>query len=127
MLVLFKYFVIKYSYCKMPWTADLKKMKKGKFLEEKSISFIARELSRSRTAVRNYSKDAESYGTRKRPGHPPKITNAARHQLFREASKRQSPGSAKISEFTHYSKKNSSTSPGIAKSRISKQEVSPLL
>ena len=32
---------------------------------------------------------------------------------------------AKISEFTHHSKKSSWTSPWIAKSRISKQEDSP--
>ena len=45
---------------------------------------------RSRTVVRNYLKDPESYGTRKRPGHPLKITNTARRRLFREASKGQS-------------------------------------
>ena len=55
-------------------------------LEGKSISFIARELS----GFRNYLKDSESHGARKRPDHPPKITNAARRRLFREASKGQS-------------------------------------
>ena len=59
-------------------------------LEGKSISFIARELLRSRTFVRNYLKGMESYGTRKRPGHSPKITNAARCRLCPEASKGQS-------------------------------------
>ena len=58
-------------------------------LEGKSISFITRELSRSPTVVRNYLKHPESYGTRKRSGRPPKITNVARRRLFREASKGQ--------------------------------------
>ena len=60
-------------------------MKKGKFLlkpEGIFISFISRELSMSRTVMRNYLKDPESYGTRKCPGHQPKITNAARRWLF---------------------------------------------
>ena len=59
-------------------------------LEGKSISFIARELSKSQTVVRNYLNGPESYGTRIRPGCLPKITNAARRWLFREAFKRQS-------------------------------------
>ena len=40
--------------------------------------------------MRNYLKDPESYGIRKCPGWPPKIRNAARCQLFWEASKEQS-------------------------------------
>ena len=59
-------------------------------LEGKSISFIARELSRLWTVGRNYLKDPELYGTRKCPGCPPKIKNAARRRLFQEASKGQS-------------------------------------
>ena len=95
-------------------------------LEGKSISFIARELLRSWTVVRNYLKDTESYGTRKRPGRPLKITNAARRRLFREASKERSSSRdlQKNSGFTHHSKKSSPTSPWITKSRILKQEDS---
>ena len=51
-------------------------------LEGKSISFIARELSRFPTVVRNYLKNSESYGTRKRSGCPPKITNTTRCRPF---------------------------------------------
>ena len=40
--------------------------------------------------MRNHLRGPESCGTSKRPGRPPKITNAARRRLFREASKRQS-------------------------------------
>ena len=40
--------------------------------------------------VRYYLKGPESYGTRKRPGRPRKMANAARRRLFQEASKRQS-------------------------------------
>ena len=90
----FKHFIIEYSYSKMPRNSPLKENEKRQIsayqLEGKSISFIAKELSRSRTVVRNYLKDSESYGTKKRPGRPPKITNAARRRLFREASKGQS-------------------------------------
>ena len=61
----------------MPWNSQLNENEKGQIstykLEGKFISFIARELSRSRTVVRNYLKDHESYGTTKRPGHSPKI------------------------------------------------------
>ena len=74
--------------------SPLKENEKGQISanepEGKSLNFIARELSKSRTVVRNYLKDPKSYGTRKRPGHPPKITNAAGRRLFREASKGQS-------------------------------------
>ena len=40
--------------------------------------------------MRNHRKDPESYGTRKHPGRPPKIRNAARRVPFREAFKGQS-------------------------------------
>ena len=94
MWVLFKYFIIEYSYCKMrrnfPHNENEKRQIFARKLEGKSISFIASELSRSQTVVRSYLKDPESDGTRKRPGHPPKIINAARRRLFREASKGQS-------------------------------------
>ena len=77
----------------MPRNSLLNENEKGQIsaykLEGKSISFIGRELSRSRTVARNYLKDPESYGTRKRLGRPPKITNAARRQLFREVSNGQ--------------------------------------
>ena len=67
-------------------------IKKGQFsvykLEGKSISFIARELSRSQTVVRIYLKDPELYGTRTRSDRQHKITNAARRRLFPESSKR---------------------------------------
>ena len=90
MWVLFKHFIIDYSYCKMPWNSPLNENEKRQISvykqEGKSINFIARELSSSQTVVRNYPKDPESYGTRKCPGHPPKITNAARCWLFRETS-----------------------------------------
>ena len=59
-------------------------------MERKSINFIVRELSRSRTVVRNYLKDPESYGTRKRPGHPLNIKNTTRRRPFQEGSKTQS-------------------------------------
>ena len=69
-------------------TSPLNENEKGQIsaykLETKSISFIARELLRSQTVVRNFLKDPELYGTRKCPGCPPKITNAARHWLFQE-------------------------------------------
>ena len=69
-------------------------MKKGQIsankLEGKNISFIAREQSRSQIVVRNYLNDPESYGTLKRLDRPPKITNAIRRRLFREASRGQS-------------------------------------
>ena len=75
----------------MPRNFPLNENEKGQIsahkLEEKSISFIARELSRSQKVVGNHLKDPESYGIRKCPGRPPKITNAARHQLFCQTSK----------------------------------------
>ena len=40
--------------------------------------------------MRNYLKDSESYGIRKRSGLPPKITTATRRRLFREVTKEQS-------------------------------------
>ena len=46
--------------------------------------------------MRNYLKDPESYDTRKRPGRPPKITNAARRRLFREVSINQAQEICKI-------------------------------
>ena len=91
MWVLFKHFIIEYSYCKMPRNSPLNENEKGQIsaykLEGKSLSLIVRELSRSQTVVRNYLKDPELYGTRKHPGRSSKITNEARHRLFREASK----------------------------------------
>ena len=91
MWFLFKHSMIEYSYCKMLRNSSLNENEKGQIsgykIEGKSMNFIARELSRSQTVVRNYLKDPESYGTRKRPGPPPKITNAARHRLFQQASK----------------------------------------
>ena len=93
MWVLFKHFIIEYSYCKMPRNSHFCENEKGQIsahkLEGKSISFIIRELLRSWTIVRNYLKDPESYGTRKRPGRPHIITNAAIQRLFREAPKGQ--------------------------------------
>ena len=47
------------------------------------------KLLRSRTVVRNYLKDPQSYGSGKRPDRPPKIRNVARRGLFWEASKIQ--------------------------------------
>ena len=94
MWVLFKYFIIEYIYCKISGNSTHNENEKEQIsaykLERKSLSFIARELSKSGTVVRNYLKDPESYGNRKCPGRPPKITNAARHRLYREASKGQS-------------------------------------
>ena len=70
----------------MPRNSHLNENEKGQIsvdkLEGKSLSFIARELSRSQTVLRNYLKDPESYSTRKHPGRPPKITNAAGSRLF---------------------------------------------
>ena len=61
----------------MPRNSSLNENEKGQISaykqEGKSISFIARELSRSRTVVRGYQKDPESYSIRKPPGHPPKL------------------------------------------------------
>ena len=77
----------------MPKNSPLMKMKKSKLLPinwKENPCFIAGEVSRSRTFARNYLKNPESYDIRKRPGCPPKITNAARRRLFREASKGQS-------------------------------------
>ena len=66
----------------MPRNYPLNENEKGQIstykLEGKSISLIAGELSGSQTVMRNYLKDLESYGTRKRSGRPPKITKAAR-------------------------------------------------
>ena len=77
----------------MPLDFSFNKKEKGQIsaykFEGKSISFIARELSWSRIAVRNYLKDLESYGTRKRPDRSPKITNTARRRIHRGASKGQ--------------------------------------
>ena len=93
MCVPFKHFIIECSYSKMPRNYPHYENEKGQDsvhkLEGKSISFMASELSRSGTVVRNYLKDPESYGTRKCPGRPPKITNTARRRLFREAFKGQ--------------------------------------
>ena len=87
-----KHFIIEYSYCKMPRNFSLNENEKEKIsankLKGKSISFIARELLRSQTVVRNYLKDFELYGTRKCLDCLPKIT--ARRRLFQETSKRQS-------------------------------------
>ena len=67
----------------MPRNSPLDENENGQIsankLGGKSTSFIAREL-----------KDTKSYGTRKRPDCPPKITIAARRRLFREAYKGQS-------------------------------------
>ena len=100
-LVLSKHLQIEYNYWKMLRNSQLNENEKNNIyankLEGKFISFLARKLSRSRRVVRNYLKHSESYGTRKRPRHAPKITNAARRWLFRKTSK--------ISEFTYHSKK----------------------
>ena len=78
----------------MPRNSPLNENEKGQIsvnkLQGKSLSFIESELLRSLKVVRNYLKDPELYGTRKRPGCPPKITNAATRRFFREASKEQS-------------------------------------
>ena len=78
--------MIEYIYSKMTRNSPLNENEKVQIsaykLEGKYISFIARKLWRSRTVVRNYLKDPESYGTRKYPGHLPKITNAAECRLF---------------------------------------------
>ena len=74
-----KHFTIEYSYCKMPGNFPLNENEKRQIsaykLVGKSLSLIARELSRSWTVVRNYRNDPELYGTRKPPGHPSKITD----------------------------------------------------
>ena len=61
MWVLFKHFIIEYSYCKIPRNSPLYENENGQIsankLERKSISFIARELLRSQKVVRNYLKD----------------------------------------------------------------------
>ena len=126
MWVLSEYFITEYSYCKMPGNYPLNENEKSQIsahkLEEKSISFIGRELSRSRTVMRNYLKDPESYVTRKYPGRSPKTTNVARCRLFREVSKRQSSSrNLKKSQNLPITP----TSPWIAKSRIMKQKDSP--
>ena len=55
----------------MPRKSPLNENEKGQIsankLKRKSINSISRELSRSRPVVRNYLKDPESYGARKRP------------------------------------------------------------
>ena len=60
------------SHRKIPWNSPLNEKEKGQIsayqLKEKFINFIARELSRLRTVVRNYLKGPESYSTRIRPG-----------------------------------------------------------
>ena len=126
MWILFKHFIIEYNYCKMHRTPPLKGQISTYKLEGKSISFIARELSRSLTVIRNYLKDPKLYGIRKHPSCPPKITNAARRWPFREASKGHSSSrDLQKSQLTHHSKKSLSTSPWIVKSCISKQKHSP--
>ena len=94
MWVLCIHYIIEYSYCKIrrisPLSENQKRQISAYKLEEKSVSFIARKLSWSRTVMRNYLKDPESYTTRKCPGRPSKITNAARRRLFREVSKGKS-------------------------------------
>jgi len=78
----------------MPRNSGLSENEKGKIsafhLSGKSVSYIAKQLSRSRTVVSNFLKDPEGYGAKKRPGRPPKMTNTAKRRLFREASKGQS-------------------------------------
>ena len=75
----------------MPKNSPFNENEKGQISaykpEGKSISFIPRELLRSWKVVRNHLKDPESYSTRKRRGHPPKIINADWCRLFQEASK----------------------------------------
>ena len=92
MWALFNHFIIEYSNCKMPRNSLLNE--KGQIsaykVERKSVSFIAREMSWCRAVRRNYLKDPESYGSRKRPCRPPKTTIASRCQLFQEAFKGQS-------------------------------------
>ena len=89
--VLSERFIIEYCYCKMHRNSLFNENEEGQIsaykLEGKSICFIPRELSRSRTVMRNYLKGLESYVTRKRP---PKVTIAARRRLFLDASKGQS-------------------------------------
>ena len=93
MWVLFKHFIIEYSYNKMSRNYPLDENEKEQIsaykLEGKSISFIEVELSMSWKVVRNYLKDPESYSPRKHPGSSPKITNATIRRLFLEASKGQ--------------------------------------
>ena len=93
MWVLFKHFIIEYSYCKMPWNSPLKENEKGQISaykrEQKSISYITRDLLRSLMVGINYLKDPVLYGTRKHLGRLPKITNATRHWLFQKDNQEQ--------------------------------------
>ncbi|DAZ92428.1 TPA: hypothetical protein N0F65_000212, partial [Lagenidium giganteum] len=47
---------------------------------------IAKLVGRSPTAVRNYIRDNDGYGTRKSGGRPPKVTPTAVRRLVRAAS-----------------------------------------
>lgn len=47
----------------------------------------ARQINRSETVVRNFVIDKEGYGTKKRPGRPPKITVQGRRAIFNLATR----------------------------------------
>lgn len=64
-----------------------------------SIRSIANLIGRSPTAVRNYVNDPASYGTKKSPGRPPKLSDAATRRLFREASRTGKSSSKLVSEL----------------------------
>ena len=78
----------------MTWNSPLNKIGKGQMsaskLKGKSKFHCNRTVEVPNSCKKNYLEDPESYDTRKRPDRPPKITNADRRQLFREASKGQS-------------------------------------
>ena len=71
---------------------SLMKMKKEKFLPIKlrEYMFHCKRTIEVPNSCDKLSKTPKSYGTIKYPGYPPKITNAVRLRLLREASKGQS-------------------------------------
>ncbi|CDF39120.1 unnamed protein product [Chondrus crispus] len=75
----------------MPRGRSLSAEERGKFLafhEAKwSQSRIVKELKRSQAAVKNFLRNPEAYGSKKRAGRPRKLTVASRRMLLREASK----------------------------------------
>ena len=48
---------------------------------------IARKIKRSQALVNTFLADPENYGTKKRPGRKPKLSNRERRIIIREVTK----------------------------------------
>ena len=63
------------------------------------VRAIAREIKHSLCVVQNYLKNTESYGNKKHPGHPPKLSDKDKRQIVNAASNSTQTLSLKFEAF----------------------------